>query len=464
MQIFWNGYMFCHGMGHKCIRTLIPDFDKCTSGSFTGTPENICQDVHLCKNNFNISFVKIEPFSSENFKEIIKYILQNCCGGCTRTSELNTFNITEVNSASINTSHLVFPILGRTGSRRLYGYYFLPTLDVPGGYYITEKRSKQEVLRRLVASCGNLWPLLVIILLLSMIVGFLIWIMETWVNKEEFPRSFFIGLFDGFWWSFVSMTTVGYGDKTPKFVISRLFAMIWILIGITICSMFTASLTTELTGANSPPIPDMDGSKVGALQHRLFDAYLIATHGGTLYQAKDSDVIGGVIELLMQLKSKNITGLFLDMYTYMYVKKKFTTVLMKKNGEQKAEAHLFLKETIKTKMILEGETMGYGILVKQEEDYLFFEEFVRNNKDTFETCKKLELNVLQEVVENPEHNLFAPSGGYFWPMLITSLSGIAVLCCLGIMYEHFRKQCCKTPKERENTNSRKLLEGKSERY
>lgn len=30
------------------------------------------------------------------------------------------------------------------------------------------------------------------------------------MNTEEFPRSFLRGFFEGFWWSFVSMTTVGY--------------------------------------------------------------------------------------------------------------------------------------------------------------------------------------------------------------------------------------------------------------
>ena len=38
-----------------------------------------------------------------------------------------------------------------------------------------------------------------------------------------------------------------YGDKCPKSILARLFAVGWILIGITLCSMFTASLTTAIT-------------------------------------------------------------------------------------------------------------------------------------------------------------------------------------------------------------------------
>ena len=29
-------------------------------------------------------------------------------------------------------------------------------------------------------------------------------------NTEEFPRGFLIGILEGGWWAYVSMTTVGY--------------------------------------------------------------------------------------------------------------------------------------------------------------------------------------------------------------------------------------------------------------
>ena len=58
-----------------------------------------------------------------------------------------------------------------------------------------------------------MWPLLVICVMWAIVAGFFIWILETYWNEKEFPRPFLSGLFEGFWWSFVSMTTVGYGDK-----------------------------------------------------------------------------------------------------------------------------------------------------------------------------------------------------------------------------------------------------------
>ena len=32
---------------------------------------------------------------------------------------------------------------------------------------------------------------------------------DTWYNPDEFPRSFIKGSAEGFWWAFVTMTTVG---------------------------------------------------------------------------------------------------------------------------------------------------------------------------------------------------------------------------------------------------------------
>lgn len=82
--------------------------------------------------------------------------------------------------------------------------------------------------------------------LVILIFGFLTWLFERKTNKEEFGGGV-RGLWSGFWWSAVTMTTVGYGDKSPRTAGGRLVALIWMFTAIIIISGFTASIASSLT-------------------------------------------------------------------------------------------------------------------------------------------------------------------------------------------------------------------------
>ena len=74
-------------------------------------------------------------------------------------------------------------------------------------------------------------------LFITMIFGGIVlqWLETGDISKGDNP----------FWWAIVTMTTVGYGDKAPKRIMGRLFAVVWILIGITITSMYICLLYTS---------------------------------------------------------------------------------------------------------------------------------------------------------------------------------------------------------------------------
>jgi ABC-type amino acid transport substrate-binding protein len=55
------------------------------------------------------------------------------------------------------------------------------------------------------------------------------------------------GIGSGLWWSAVTMTTVGYGDKAPATLSGRLIAMVWMFASVVIVSSFTAAIATALT-------------------------------------------------------------------------------------------------------------------------------------------------------------------------------------------------------------------------
>lgn len=79
-----------------------------------------------------------------------------------------------------------------------------------------------------------------------LIVGTLIWLFERRSNSEQFERDA-RGVFSGIWWSAVTMTTVGYGDKAPRSMAGRIVGLLWMFAGVVMISSFTAVVASTLT-------------------------------------------------------------------------------------------------------------------------------------------------------------------------------------------------------------------------
>ncbi len=84
---------------------------------------------------------------------------------------------------------------------------------------------------------------LALVLLIS---GLLMWLFERKANAAQFPPGV-KGLGDGFWWSAVTMTTVGYGDKAPVTFAGRLVALVWMFTSIIIIAAFTGGIASAIT-------------------------------------------------------------------------------------------------------------------------------------------------------------------------------------------------------------------------
>lgn len=108
--------------------------------------------------------------------------------------------------------------------------------------------------------------------------GAIIWLLERRANPEQFGGDWKSGIGAGFWWSAVTLTTVGYGDKTPTTFAGRFIALIWMLAAVVMVSSFTATMTTTLTVSqlestiNGPQ--DLPKSRVGTIANATSENYL----------------------------------------------------------------------------------------------------------------------------------------------------------------------------------------------
>ena len=90
--------------------------------------------------------------------------------------------------------------------------------------------------------------LLAVLTLLAVLgtVGVFFWLAERRGNPEEFNPNPVKGLGDGLWFSAVTMTTVGYGDKAPRTVAGRVVALVWMFTALLITSTFTGLIASSL--------------------------------------------------------------------------------------------------------------------------------------------------------------------------------------------------------------------------
>ncbi len=110
-----------------------------------------------------------------------------------------------------------------------------------------------------------------------LVFGALIWFFERKKNNDEFHHGI-KGIWEGFWWSAVTMTTVGYGDKSPKTFGGRIVSLIWMFTAVIIISGFTAGIASSLTVNNintsHDKITDYKNRNLGTIESSATNEWL----------------------------------------------------------------------------------------------------------------------------------------------------------------------------------------------
>lgn len=128
----------------------------------------------------------------------------------------------------------------------------------------SDKRTTWEMVKPFVSQ--NFIYALGILLTILTVVGGLVCLAERKANPEQFPPGL-AGLGNGMWFAIVTMTTVGYGDRSPVTPLGRLLTSVWMLIATISFSTLTAGIATALTLST---LTRSDISKPGQLaDHRV---------------------------------------------------------------------------------------------------------------------------------------------------------------------------------------------------
>lgn len=440
----------CFAKQNVCQVVLTRDFDTCNnraaelkdfaddelnrvySLSYTNANE-ACnyQSPQLCRHVFKAGRMRGQSFGAKTLVRISD-MLSRCCGKCAKYYRQDIFvKLPDLNVSVVEEFDIVYPVLGRFSEKEMYGFHFIPVFKVPNSFYFTMGRSKQEMASTMIMSCLRLWPIFVSCLLLSFIAGFIAWLLEAPFGNEDFPKNFFLGMYESFWWSFITMTTVGYGDKITKKLPGRIFAVIWILVGITVCSIFVASLSSEIMMFSTPATPKLSGQKVGALANHLHDAIMVSQHGGIIHSIAYNKTIDGVFQLVKMLNQKEIDGYLISRSTYFY----FARVLREKSELKEMAAYVNNLNLVRTETSFKDDEIVTGMLVKYNEHYEYFRRYFESNWLQIQACYSYSSNYKDKKFDA---ELLVGLDGLFAPFLNWILVIMGAILLFGLSYEVVR--------------------------
>ena len=170
-----------------------------------------------------------------------------------------------------------------TQSREQAVDFTLPVLD-SGLAILVPNESSRGIGDRIasffsaIASSDLPW-LLVVFGVAVLIAAHLVWLLERRHNPD-FAVPYRRGIWDSFYWSVVTMSTVGYGDKVARGTRGRVLALVWIGLGTLVFASFTAAIASSLAVSelrseiNGPS--DLAGKRVATATHSAAEAYLPA--------------------------------------------------------------------------------------------------------------------------------------------------------------------------------------------
>ena len=123
--------------------------------------------------------------------------------------------------------------------------------------------------------------------------------------------SYLYGPWNGFWWSFITATTVGYGDKTPRTVPGRSVAILWTMWGQIMVVILVAQVTSKLSAGIIGEEIRVYGKKVAVIQNS--SEYRLGVKKNARYDPNAH--YSNLQEIYNDLLNHKVFGALIDTYT-----------------------------------------------------------------------------------------------------------------------------------------------------
>ncbi|XP_031553133.1 uncharacterized protein LOC116290266 [Actinia tenebrosa] len=282
-----------------------------------------------CEREVYTNWYEYPPYVSKDdtgipggiFGPLIKDMILTACGECPNGHGRSVLSFSDNGKGDPANKHsqydvindiddvtdVSFPVRGYVGDTKFMKYYtYVSLLESPGTAFLTvrkdEATSRNDALYSTLSDC---WPVIILAFSMALLAGILIWFLECSSNPEQFPPLFYQGAWEGLWFCYISMTTVGYGDRAPVTVLARILTFVWILTGLLIISICMGLIAYSLTvvvaslekqvilyGTKVSAVENSTEYRIGLLKNAKMHAYPSLTSS---YQALGNGEVDGVL-------------------------------------------------------------------------------------------------------------------------------------------------------------------------
>ncbi|XP_065666999.1 uncharacterized protein LOC105846263 isoform X7 [Hydra vulgaris] len=220
---------------------------------------------HIFDPIIEIIYISIPPFASSNITSPYRPVgvmiasteqsLLQCAGACTSFSKNISFVYKEIKMTSLefvklNSTAIKLPV---TVPVQVLDSSYSSTLKLPGIVFVSIqnsirvqlKENEQLVFRNIYIALGTFG----IYVLLNCLFGVILFYCQhkNSTRQKKSPCFTLSGIFEEIYFSIITITTVGFGDKIPSTFCGRVLLIIWTFMGIVLTSICVGNLISALT-------------------------------------------------------------------------------------------------------------------------------------------------------------------------------------------------------------------------